>query len=68
MKNDKELFELKTREIEEKIAYYKEQNEKLMKKKHLYEQWLMINKGLFTSNTDLRATPINFFEKLNNEF
>ena len=28
----------------------------------------MINKGLFTSNTDLRATPINFFEKLNNEF
>ena len=35
MKNDKELFELKTREIEEKIAYYKEQNEKLMKKKHL---------------------------------
>lgn len=37
MKNDKELFELKTREIEEKIAYYKEQNEKLMKKKHFKE-------------------------------
>ena len=36
MKNDKELFELKTREIEEKIAYYKEQNEKLEKKKRLY--------------------------------
>ena len=37
MKNDKELFELKTREIEEKIAYYKEQNEKLEKKKHFKE-------------------------------
>ena len=36
MKNDKELFELKTREIEEKIAYYKEQNEKLEKKKRFY--------------------------------
>ena len=36
MKNDKELFELKTREIEEKIAYYKEQNQKLEKKKRLY--------------------------------
>lgn len=37
MKNDKELFELKTREIEEKIAYYKEQNQKLEKKKHFKE-------------------------------
>lgn len=37
MKNDKGLFELKTREIEEKIAYYKEQNQKLEKKKHFKE-------------------------------
>ena len=37
MKNDKELFELETREIEEKIAYYKEQNQKLEKKKHFKE-------------------------------
>jgi hypothetical protein len=34
MKNDKEAFELKTREIEEKLNYYKELNQKLEKKKH----------------------------------
>lgn len=28
----------------------------------------MINTGLFTSNTDLWSTPIDFFEKLNKEF
>ena len=34
MKSDKELFEMKTWEIEEKLNYYKEQNQKLEKKKH----------------------------------
>jgi len=34
MRNDKQPFEMKTREIEEKINYYKEENQKLMKKKH----------------------------------
>jgi len=29
---------------------------------------LSINKGLFTSNTDLWATPQDFFDKLNEEF
>lgn len=28
----------------------------------------MINKGLFTSNTDLWSTPQDFFDKLDNEF
>lgn len=28
----------------------------------------MINKGLFTSNTDMWATPIEFFENLDKEF
>lgn len=28
----------------------------------------MINKGLFTSNTDVWATPLDFFQKLNQEF
>ena len=28
----------------------------------------MINQGLFTSKTDLRATPQDFFDKLNDEF
>ena len=28
----------------------------------------MINKGLFTSNTNEWSTPINFFNELNNEF
>lgn len=28
----------------------------------------MINKGLFTSNTDLWATPQDFFDELNKEF
>lgn len=28
----------------------------------------MINQGLFSSNTDLWATPQGFFDKLNNEF
>ena len=28
----------------------------------------MINQGLFTSNTDLWATPQSFFDELNNEF
>lgn len=28
----------------------------------------MINKGLFTSNTNEWATPVNFFEELNKEF
>jgi phage N-6-adenine-methyltransferase len=28
----------------------------------------MINQGLFTSNTDLWATPQNFFDKMNDEF
>ncbi len=28
----------------------------------------MINKGLFTSNTDLWATPIDFYNKLDSEF
>ena len=28
----------------------------------------MINKGLFTSNTDLWATPQEFFDRLNEEF
>jgi hypothetical protein len=34
MRNDKQPFEMKTREIEDKINYYKEENQKLMKKKH----------------------------------
>ena len=29
---------------------------------------MSINKGLFTSNTDLWATPQDFFDKLNEEF
>ena len=28
----------------------------------------MINKGLFTSNTDLWSTPQDFFDELNKEF
>ena len=36
MKNDKTPYELKTREIEDKIKHYKEVNEKMMKRKHLY--------------------------------
>lgn len=28
----------------------------------------MLNKALFTSNTDLRETPQDFFDKLNEEF
>lgn len=28
----------------------------------------MLNKGLFTSKTDLRATPQSFFDELNKEF
>ena len=35
MKNDKQPFELKTRELEEKIEYYKKQNEELTRAKHL---------------------------------
>ena len=29
---------------------------------------MSINKGLFTSNTDMWATPLDFYMKLNNEF
>ena len=36
MKNDKQPFELKTRELEEKIEYYKKQNEELIRAKHLH--------------------------------
>lgn len=28
----------------------------------------MLNQGMFTSNTNLRATPQDFFDQLNNEF
>lgn len=36
MKNDKRPFEMKTREIEEKLEYYKNVNQELEKKKHLF--------------------------------
>lgn len=34
----------------------------------IFLSYIMINKWLFTSNTDLRATPQSFFDRLNEEF